>query len=93
MKYKGQDALIDRFVPEFVQDIGGHLPDIPKNIVGLVDDTGISQAVSEDLENLAKPPAFIGTLAKESVDFITIQTPEYDQVPEFEPVELIHDDE
>ena len=93
VKYKGQDALIDRFVPEFVQDIGGHLPDIPKNIVGLVDDTGIPQAVSEDLENLAKPPAFIGTLAKESVDFITIQTPEYDQVPEFEPVELIHDDE
>ena len=58
-----------------------------------MDDTGIPQAVSEDLENLAKPPAFIGTLAKESVDFITIQTPEYDQVPEFEPVELIHDDE
>lgn len=75
--FKGQDTFVDRFVPEIAQKIGRQLPDIPKDIVGLVSDTGIPAALKDDLYQLSKPPSYIGTVAKEGVDLVTFQKPEY----------------
>lgn len=77
VKFKGQDALVDKFVPEAIQKIGNQLPEIPRDVVGLISDTGIPQTLKKDLDELAKPPAFIGSSIKEGIDTVTFQKPEY----------------
>ena len=77
VKFKGQDALVDRYVPEAVQKIGKQLPNIPKDIVSVIAHSGIPSQLERDVKALSIPPAYIGTLIKESVDVVTFQKPEY----------------
>lgn len=78
VKYKGQDALVDRYVPEAVQKIAKQLPDIPNDVIDLVENTGIPQALKKDMIALSKPHAYLGNVLKETIDLATFQEPEYD---------------
>lgn len=77
VKFKGQDALIDKVVPEALQKIGRQLPDIPRDIVNVISDTGIPQDLKEKAETLSDKPIALGTVLKEGVDVITFQDPDY----------------
>ena len=77
VKFKGQDALIDRIVPEAVQKIGKQLPGIPNDIIGLVSDAGIPTALKNDAKALSKRSSDLGNIVKETVDAVTFQKPEY----------------
>jgi len=78
VKFKGQDAFVDKFVPEAAQKIGKQLPNIPKDIIGVVSDSGIPIALKEDIEALSVPPALVGSVIKEAVDLITFQEADYE---------------
>ncbi len=87
VKFKGQDAFIDRYVPEAVQKIGKQLPNIPKDIINLVSDSAIPATLKKDVEALSRPPAYLGTFIKEGVDVVTFQQPEYGISADVEPLD------
>jgi len=80
VKYKGQDELIDRLVPEAVQKIGGQLPNIPNDIVSGIVATGIPKVIKDDIGEIADSTIDIGNTFKEGVDIITFQEPDYETI-------------
>lgn len=77
VKFKGQDMFVDQFVPEVIQKVGKQLPNIPKDVDGVISATGIPKRLKENFDEFARLPTSVGALIKEGVDTVTFQKPNY----------------
>jgi len=81
VKYRGLDALVDRYVPETVQNIADEIAEVPDDLedlaVNLVRPTGIETAVKAVGATIVGVPRDAAYGAKTGIDALTGKTPEY----------------
>ncbi|WP_427451137.1 TolC family outer membrane protein [Litorimonas sp. WD9-15] len=78
ISYDGLAEAADAYVPEFVQKIGRQVPNIVNDAVGVPVTLIGKSDLGESLDNLGDRLGGIGTDAKEALDYISNQDPEYD---------------
>lgn len=87
--YDGLSKAVDRFVPEAVQKIGPQLPDLALDPARVVISAGDKLELDERAMGLVDQVGDLGQLAKESVDAVSGQTPEYDPRMDLPEVDII----
>jgi len=75
VKYKGLNRVIDRYVPELVEEVAREVQDIPDDIIELYDNTlgltGLPKAGHKIVKQLPDIADDVGVLAKDGVDSVT----------------------
>ncbi len=81
VKYRGLDALVDRYVPESVQNIADEIAEVPDDleelVINLVKPTGIAAAAETVGAGLVGLPRDAAYGVKTGIDALTGQKPEY----------------
>ncbi|MEP3890507.1 MAG: TolC family outer membrane protein [Hellea sp.] len=81
VRYQGMTAVVDRYVPEFVQDVADEIIEIPGDLgeaaVNLVKPTGIVKAVETIGETAVGLPRDAVYGAKTGIDRLTGDKPDY----------------
>ena len=82
MRYKGMTSIIDRYVPEFVQDVADEIADIPGDFseaaINLVKPTGIAEAVEVVGQAAIGLPRDTAYGLKTGIDRLTGDIADYD---------------
>ena len=80
VKNDGMSRAVDRFVPHAVKKIAPQIPDIPKDIIGVVTHNPIATEVKTFTNGLVDLGGTVGEAGKDYIDALTFQSNEVDRL-------------